>query len=112
MLGQRQVVKSAVPQLGSCASSGHAWRLWAVRHSQGRGRPTGRPATASDVGRGRPKAVKSAALEAARSSTRGSGWAPSGPASSWECRAAHSRQARPEEAQGAELGRCQGGALL
>eukprot|EP00964_Phaeocystis_antarctica_P022069 scaffold12248_cov66-Phaeocystis_antarctica.AAC.2 len=31
------------------------------------------------------KAVKSAALEAAGSSTRGSGWAPSGPVSSWEC---------------------------
>ena len=42
------------------------------------------------------KAVKSAAVEAARSSTRGRGWAPSGPASSWECRAAQSRQARPE----------------
>ena len=38
-----------------------------------------------------------AALEAASSSTRGSGWAPSGPASSWECRAG--REARPEEAQ-------------
>ena len=23
-----------VPQLGSCASSGRAWRLWAARHSQ------------------------------------------------------------------------------
>ena len=23
----------AVPQLGSCASSGHAWRLWAARNS-------------------------------------------------------------------------------
>eukprot|EP00964_Phaeocystis_antarctica_P137326 scaffold101846_cov60-Phaeocystis_antarctica.AAC.1 len=42
-------------------------------------------------------AVKSAALEAACSSRRGSGWALSGPASSWECRAAQSRQARPEE---------------
>ena len=26
----------AVPQLGSCASSGCAWRLWAPRHAQGR----------------------------------------------------------------------------
>ena len=43
--------------------------------------------------------VTSAALEAANSSPRGSGWAPSGPASAWECRAALSRQARPEEAQ-------------
>ena len=24
----------AAPQLGSCAASGHAWRLWAARHSQ------------------------------------------------------------------------------
>ena len=24
----------AVPQLGSCASAGRAWRLWAARHSQ------------------------------------------------------------------------------
>ena len=47
----------------------------------------------------RSKAVESAALEAASSRTRGSGWAPSGPASSWEYRAAQSRQARPEEAQ-------------
>eukprot|EP00964_Phaeocystis_antarctica_P091265 scaffold58506_cov33-Phaeocystis_antarctica.AAC.1 len=45
-----------------------------------------------------PKAVESAALEAASSSNRGSGWAPRVPASSWECRAAQSRQARPEEA--------------
>eukprot|EP00964_Phaeocystis_antarctica_P109833 scaffold74249_cov69-Phaeocystis_antarctica.AAC.1 len=45
------------------------------------------------------KAVKSATLKAASSSTRGSGWAPSGSASFWECRAAQSRQARPEEAQ-------------
>ena len=45
------------------------------------------------------EAVKSATLGAARSSTRGGGWAPSGWASLWECRAAQSRQARPEEAQ-------------
>eukprot|EP00964_Phaeocystis_antarctica_P143565 scaffold109133_cov68-Phaeocystis_antarctica.AAC.1 len=38
-------------------------------------------------------------LEAAGSSTRGGGGALSGPASSWECRAAQSRQACPEEAQ-------------
>ena len=37
----------AAPQLGSCASSGRAWRLWAARPSQERARPTGRPATAS-----------------------------------------------------------------
>ena len=37
----------AGPQLGSRPFSGRAWRLWAARHSQERGRPTGRPATAS-----------------------------------------------------------------
>ena len=45
------------------------------------------------------KAGKCATLEAVRSSTRGSGWAPCRSASSWECRAGQSRQARPEEAQ-------------
>ena len=30
-----------VPQLGSCASSGRAWRLWAARHSQGEAGPLG-----------------------------------------------------------------------
>ena len=43
---------------------------------------------------GGSKAVKSAALEAAHSSSRGSG-----PASAWECRAVQSRQARPAEVQ-------------
>ena len=32
---------SAVPQLGACASSGCAWRLWAARHSYGEARPLG-----------------------------------------------------------------------
>eukprot|EP00964_Phaeocystis_antarctica_P152719 scaffold120725_cov63-Phaeocystis_antarctica.AAC.1 len=58
---------------------------------RGRGRPPGAP--------GWSKAVESAALEAASSNTRGSGWALSRPASSWRCRAAQSRQERPEEAQ-------------
>ena len=47
---------------------------------------------------------KWAALEVAGSSTRGSGWAPCGPAASWECRAAQSRQAPPEEAQAPSSG--------
>ena len=47
----------------------------------------------------RSTAVKSAALEAAGSGTRGSGWAPSELAFPWECRAAQSRQVCPEEAQ-------------
>ena len=39
----------AVPEVGSRASSGRAWQLWLARRSQGRDRPTGRPATASGV---------------------------------------------------------------
>ena len=31
----------AAPQHGSCASSGHTWRLWAARHSQGEASPLG-----------------------------------------------------------------------
>ena len=46
-------------------------------------------------------AVKWPTLEAASSSPRGGGWAPSGWVSLSEYRAAQSRQARPEEAQGA-----------
>ena len=30
-----QTPHCAVPQFGSCASSGRAWQLWAARHSQG-----------------------------------------------------------------------------
>ena len=52
--------------------------------------------------------VDSAALEAARSSTRGGGWALSVPASAWECRAAQSREARPEEAQEPSCGTAKG----
>ena len=40
---------SAVPEVSSCASSGRAWQLWLARRSQGRDRPTERPATASSV---------------------------------------------------------------
>ena len=57
------------------------------------------------------KAVESAAVEAARSSTRGSGWALDRPASASEYRAAQSRQARPEEAQGASWGTAKRAAL-
>eukprot|EP00964_Phaeocystis_antarctica_P001686 scaffold881_cov65-Phaeocystis_antarctica.AAC.3 len=68
------------------------------------GRPKG-----SGISYGR--AVQSATLEAASSSSRGSGWAPSGPASPlWECRAARSRQARPEEAQEPSSGAVKRGA--
>ena len=56
------------------------------------------------------KAVEWVTLEAASSSTRGSGGALSGSASFWECRAAQSRQACPEEAQEPSLA-LPGGAL-
>eukprot|EP00964_Phaeocystis_antarctica_P083851 scaffold52787_cov60-Phaeocystis_antarctica.AAC.2 len=59
----------------------------------------------------RSRAVKSAALEAASSSTRGGGWASSGLDSSWECRAAQSHQARPEEAQEPSWGTANAGTL-
>ena len=39
----------AVPQLGSCASSGRAWQLWLAWRSHGRDRPAGRPLTASSA---------------------------------------------------------------
>jgi hypothetical protein len=38
---------AAAPQLGSCAASGRARRLWAARYSQEEAGPTGIPATAS-----------------------------------------------------------------
>ena len=63
------------------------------------------------VAPGRSKAVKSATLQAARSMPRGGGWASSGWASPWVCRAARSRQARPEEAQGASWGTAEAGTL-
>ena len=44
---QGQSAAWAVPELGSCASSGRAWPLWAARHSPRRYRPTERPAIAS-----------------------------------------------------------------
>ena len=37
----------AVAELGPRTSLGHAWRRWLTQRSQGRGRPTGCPATAS-----------------------------------------------------------------
>ena len=57
------------------------------------------------------KAVESAPLEAASSSTLGSGWALSGLGSPWEYRAAQSRQVCPEEAHEPKLGRCPAGTL-
>ena len=46
--GQSAPPALAAPQLGSCASSGHAWRLWAARlwaarHSQEEAVPQGAP---------------------------------------------------------------------
>ena len=39
----------AMPELGSCASTGRAWRLWAASHSQAERLTSARPATASDA---------------------------------------------------------------
>ena len=50
-------------------------------------------------------------MEAARLRPRGGGGAPSGWASLWEYRAAQSRQARAEEAQGASWGAAKGDTL-
>jgi hypothetical protein len=36
-----QSASLAVPELGACASSGGAWRLWAARHSQEAAGPQG-----------------------------------------------------------------------
>ena len=49
MGGACKVPTLAAPERGSCGSSGRTWRLWAARHSQGRGQATGHPATASGV---------------------------------------------------------------
>ena len=54
--GQSAVL--AVPQLGSCASSGRAWRLWAARHSQEEAGPLG--------ARPLPSVLEPAASEAAQ----------------------------------------------
>ena len=42
-----EVPPLAVPEVGSRASSGHAWQLWLARRSQGSFRATGPPASAS-----------------------------------------------------------------
>ena len=46
VLPHDQSAPLAAPQLGSCASSGRAWRPRAARHSQGEAERTGRQATA------------------------------------------------------------------
>ena len=52
-----KVAPLAVPQLGSCTSSGRAWRLCAARHSQGEARPVG--------SQPRPQLLERAAFEVA-----------------------------------------------
>ena len=47
VLQHAQRAPLAVAQLGSCTSSGRAWRLWAAQHSQGAAPAYGRPATAT-----------------------------------------------------------------
>ena len=58
------------------------------------------------------KAVKWAALEAASSSTRGRGWAPTGPASPLRAPSQPELSGAPLRGTGAELGHCQGGTLI
>ena len=41
VLQHGQSAPLAAPQLGFCASSGRAWRLWAARHSQEEASPLG-----------------------------------------------------------------------
>ena len=53
----------AVPQLGSCASSGRAWRRWAARHSQEDGGPLGAPPPPRVLERAASKAADSTAFE-------------------------------------------------
>ena len=60
------------------------------------GRRIGRSRRAACMGEGREIARRAWRRLQYSSSTRGSDGAPIGPASSWECRAAWSRQARPE----------------
>eukprot|EP00964_Phaeocystis_antarctica_P049091 scaffold28431_cov83-Phaeocystis_antarctica.AAC.1 len=63
-------------------------------------RPQAPAACRRQYGRGsrRPRAMlASRPPKSASTSTRGNGGAPIGAASFWECRAAQSRQARPEE---------------
>ena len=52
----------AVPQLGSCASSGRTWQLWAVRCFQGETRPPGAQPPPRYAERAGSKATNSALL--------------------------------------------------
>ena len=64
---------------------------------------------------GLPKVVGSATLEVAHSSPRGSSWVLSGPISTCISpleREPQSSEARPQEAQGSELGRCSGAQVI
>ena len=53
----------AVPQLGPCASSGHAWRPWAVRYSQGEAGPLGAQQMPRLLERAASKAADSTAFD-------------------------------------------------
>ena len=58
-----QSVTLAAPRLGSCASSGRAWRLWAARHSDEEADPLG--------ARPRPRVLERAACNVADSTACG-----------------------------------------
>ena len=82
------------------------WRWRRARPSARRHGPHCRRRHCAWVGRRRRSR---ATMEAATPSTRGSGWAPRGPAlSPWEWRAAQSRQARAGEAQEPSSGAAKG----
>ena len=52
----------AAPQPDSCASSGHAWRLWAARHSQEEAGPLGAQPPPRVLERAASQAVDSTGL--------------------------------------------------
>eukprot|EP00964_Phaeocystis_antarctica_P116825 scaffold80716_cov66-Phaeocystis_antarctica.AAC.3 len=100
--GRRRPARRRRGRFGKEARRGRGRSPVAARRCPGapsRDCPARRAPRCPCLARGQPewyKAVKSAALEAASSSIRGSSWIPSSRASPWECQVA---QARPEEAQ-------------
>ena len=92
---------SGTRSASSLTSSGPRSRNTYQRPARGEARRSARGRRAAPEW---SQAVESAATGAAGSSTRGSGWAPRGPASSWEYRAAQSRQARALERRRSRAG--------
>ena len=61
-LGYLVIIPLAVPQLGSCGSSGRAWRLWAARRSQSEAQPPGVQPLARGLKRAASKVADSTAF--------------------------------------------------